>query len=155
MDWQKKVQAGMKELPKPDPVQIPEPQSLKDAKLTIVSFSSKVWFFFKFFQNFVSFRQNFGFSSVSTIWKFCSEKELLYGKCHGSALVVEYCQSPLDSFRRTFGFGISRSFDAQLADPSGHWCDRMDFFQSKILQFCRTLRLPGKCRQSSEWRTAL
>ena len=54
MDWQKKVQAGMKELPKPDPVQVPEPQSLKDAKLTIVSFSLKLDFF-QLFQNFVSF----------------------------------------------------------------------------------------------------
>jgi len=35
LEWQKKVQAGMKELPKPDPPQVPEPQSLKDAKLTI------------------------------------------------------------------------------------------------------------------------
>merc|ERR1711935_21512 len=35
MGWQKKIQAGMKELPKPDEPNVPEPPSLANAKLSI------------------------------------------------------------------------------------------------------------------------
>merc|ERR1719210_2756157 len=35
MEWQKKLQAGMKDLPKPDEPNVPEPESITNAKLSI------------------------------------------------------------------------------------------------------------------------
>ena len=37
MDWNKKLQAGMKDLPKPDEPNIPEPESIANTKMSIVS----------------------------------------------------------------------------------------------------------------------
>ena len=61
MEWQKKLQAGMKDLPKPDEPNVPEPESITNAKLSIVSFGF------------------YCFLLVST-----SEEKLLYGQCNGS-----------------------------------------------------------------------
>ena len=36
IEWQKKLQAGIKDLPKPDEPIVPEPESLENAKLSIV-----------------------------------------------------------------------------------------------------------------------
>ena len=35
-EWQKKLQAGIKDLQKPDEPNVPEPESLANAKLSIV-----------------------------------------------------------------------------------------------------------------------
>ena len=61
MEWQKKLQAGMKDLPKPDEPNVPEPESITNAKLSIVSF------------------RLYCFLLIST-----SAKKLLYGQCNGS-----------------------------------------------------------------------
>ena len=67
MEWQKKLQAGMKDLPKPDEPNVPEPESITNAKLSIVSFRLLIFV-------------NFDFRGKTIIWamqwKFCGLSQL-------------------------------------------------------------------------------